>query len=72
MITQRERWLYSNHTQWFLSFLQQVSNSRLLEQKSHRAYRYFKISVMKAVGRLKQTDFILLASCLLLNPSVKL
>lgn len=56
MITQRERWLYSNHTQWFLSFLQ-VSNSRLLEQKSHRAYRYFKISVMKAVGRLKQTDF---------------
>lgn len=57
MITQRERWLHSNNTQWFLSFLQQATNSKLLEQKSHRAYRYFKISVMKAVGRLKQTNF---------------
>lgn len=29
----------------------------ILEQKSHRAYSYFKTCVMKAVRRLKQTDF---------------
>lgn len=29
----------------------------ILEQKRHRTYSYLKTCVMKAVGRLKQTDF---------------